>query len=112
MHRFFQRGQAFGRLSELVRWRQDKAPHVEGSFRAFLLHGETQSESAGASRQGIAADPWTVMVDDLPASCAAIAVGDSLTLLDGSILSVQQLSKDPALGWIIRCTANARGPRT
>lgn len=94
-----------------VKWRQDKAPHVEGSFKANVLHGETQSESAGPSRAGVAADPWTIMVRHDVALCAKIAVGDTLELLDGTILFVQQISTDPRLGWVIRATANMRAPR-
>lgn len=94
-----------------VKWRQDKAPHLEGSFKATVLHGETQSESAGPSRAGVAADPWTVMVRREVAVCAQIAVGDTLELLDGTTLDVQQISADPHLGWVIRATANMRAPR-
>ncbi len=94
-----------------VKWRQDKAPHVEGSFNANVLHGETQSESAGPARAGVAADPWTVFVRHGVAVCANIAVGDTIELPDGTVLDVQQISPDPHLGWVIRATANMRAPR-
>ena len=94
-----------------VKWRQDKAPHVEGSFNANVLHGETQSESAGPARAGVAADPWTVFVRRSVAVCANIAVGDTIELPDGTVLDVQQISPDPHLGWVIRATANMRAPR-
>lgn len=98
-------------MSEMVVWRQDKAPHLTGSFRASVLHGESQSGSAGPSRGPSAADPWTLMVDSNSAECVGMAVGDTLTLKDGTVLSVQQVSRDPALGWVIKCTANERSPR-
>lgn len=103
--------EAFSPLSETVKWRQDKAPHLEGSFRAIVVHGESQSESAGPSRGPMAADPWTVMCGTNPAECIGLALGDTLELRDGTILTVQQVSRDPAFGWVIRCTSNARAPR-
>ena len=102
---------AFDAMAEMVKWRQDRAPHLEGSFRAVVLHGESQSESAGPSRGGLPADPWTVMVDSDVAICVSISVGDTIELLGGDRLSVQQITKDPALGWVIRCTSNARATR-
>lgn len=107
----FDHGAAFDPLAELVKWRQDKAPHLEGSFRANVIHGESQAENAGPSRGSFAADPWTVMVENIPAECVQIAIGDTLELMDGTTLAVQQISRDPALGWVIRCTSNARAPR-
>lgn len=101
----------FSVMAEMVKWRQDKAPHLEGSFRAVVLHGESQSESAGPSRGGLPADPWTVMVESDVAICVSIAVGDTIELLGGDRLSVQQITRDSALGWVIRCTANARATR-
>ena len=107
----FEHVAAFAPMAELVKWRQDKSPHLEGSFDATVLHGESQSESAGPSRGGFAADPWTVIVDAKEAECAGVAVGDTLELQDGTVLSVQQISRDPAFGFVIRCTSNARAPR-
>lgn len=111
MRSIFQNDAAFAPMAELVKWRQDKAPHLEGAFSATVLHGETQSESAGATRAGVAADPWTVIARDVTARCAGMTVGDTLELLDGTVLTVQQVSKDAALGWVIRATANVRAPR-
>jgi hypothetical protein len=51
------------------------------------------------------------MVENIPAECVQIAIGDTLELQDGTTLAVQQISRDPAIGWIIRCTSNARAPR-
>ena len=104
-------GAAFEPMEETVKWRQDKAPHFEGSFSATVLHGESQSESAGPTRGAIAADPWTVIVDSNPAECVGMTHGDTLELQDGTILDVQQISRDPAFGWVIRATSNARAPR-
>ena len=107
----FENAEAFAPMAELVKWRQDKAPHLEGSFKATVLHGESQSESAGPSRGGMAADPWSVICDTNPAECVGLTLGDTLELQDGTILTVQQISRDPAFGWVIRCTSNARAPR-
>ena len=107
----FESGAAFDPMAEMVKWRQDKAPHLEGSFMANVLHGESQSESAGPSRGPFAADPWTVFVDSNPAECVGMAVGDTLELQDGTVLTVQQISRDPVFGWVIRATSNARAPR-
>lgn len=107
----FDHGRAYDPMAELVKWRQDKAPHFEGSFRANVIHGESQSGTAGPSRSGFDADPWIVMVETIPAECVNIAVGDTIELQGGDVLSVQQISRDPAVGWIIRCTTNARAPR-
>jgi len=111
MRGMFDMGFAMGPMAVPVKWRQDKAPHAEGSFNANVLHGETQSESAGPTRGGVAADPWTVFVRRDVALCARIAVGDTLELTDGTVLDVQQISTDLHLGWVIRATANMRAPR-
>lgn len=107
----FENDAAFDGFAELVKWRQDKAPHAEGSFDAVVLHGESQSESAGPSRGGMAADPWTVIVGDDVSICVGIAHGDTIELQSGVVLMVQQISRDHQMGWVIRCTANARAPR-
>ena len=107
----FENGAAFEPMAELVKWRQDKAPHLEGSFKATVLHGESQSESAGPSRGSFAADPWTIVVESNPAECVGMANGDTIELKDGTILDVQQISRDPAFGWVIRATSTARAPR-
>lgn len=107
----FENVAAFDPMAELVKWRQDKSPHLEGSFKANVLHGESQGDSAGPSRGTFAADPWTVICETNPAECVGMAVGDTLELKDGTVLSVQQISRDPALGWIIRATSKARAPR-
>jgi len=111
MSGIFDSGAAFEPMDELVKWRQDKAPHLEGSFDAVVLHGESQSESAGPTRGAMAADPWTVVTESNPAECVGLTLGDTLELQDGTILTVQQISRDRFLGWVIRCTSNARVPR-
>ena len=109
MRGMFDMGFAMGPMTVPVKWRQDKAPHLEGSFNANVLHGETQSESAGPTRGGVAADPWTVFVRR--GVGVNVSVGDTLELADGTVLDVQQISPDPHLGWVIRATANMRAPR-
>lgn len=111
MPSIFENVAAFEPMDELVKWRQDKAPHLEGSFRAVVVHGESQSESAGPSRGAMAADPWTVIVETNPAECVGMTNGDTLELQDGTILIVQQITRDRFFGWVIRCTSNARVPR-
>lgn len=111
MPSMFENAAAFSPLDELVKWRQDKAPHLEGSFNALVVHGESQSESAGPSRGGIAADPYTVIAESNPAECIGMALGDTLELEDGTVLTVQQISRDVHFGWVIRCTSKARAPR-
>lgn len=111
MRGIFDNCAAFEPMSELVKWRQDKAPHLEGSFRAVVVHGESQSESAGPTRGGMAADPWTVICETNPAECVGLTLGDTLELDNGTTLTVQQISRDRFFGWAIRCTANARAPR-
>lgn len=111
MSRKFDNPYAFGGFAELVKWRQDKAPHSEGSFDAVVLHGESQSDSAGPSRGGMPADPWSVIVGEEVSICVGMRVGDTLELQSGVVLMVQQISRDHQMGWVIRCTANARAPR-
>ena len=111
MPSIFENVAAFEPMDELVKWRQDKAPHLEGSFNAVVVHGESQSESAGPSRGAMAADPWTVIVETNPAECVGMTNGDTLELQDGTILTVQQITRDRFFGWVIRCTSNARVPR-
>lgn len=111
MDHIFDNGAALEPMSELVKWRQDKAPHLEGSFRAVVVHGESQSESAGPTRGGMAADPWSVICDSNSAECVGLKYGDTLELRDGTILTIQQITRDVFFGWVIRCTANARAPK-
>lgn len=108
----FDTAATLGTLGERVKWRQDKSPHAEGSFDAVVLHSESQSETAGATRGGFAADPWTLVVDPAEAACAAIAPGDLIELESGLSLTVQQVTEDFCFGWTIRATAKARAPRT
>ena len=111
MRSIFQNDAAFAPMDECIKWRQDKSPHLEGAFYGTVLHGESQSESAGPSRSGIAADSWTVIIREHTATCAGMKTGDTLELLDGTVLSIQQVTKDAAFGWVVKATANARAPR-
>lgn len=111
MPSMFENDAAFEPMDELVKWRQDKSPHLEGSFKATVLHGETQSDSAGPSRGTFAADPWSIVCGSNPAECVGLAVGDTLELKSGIVLNVQQISPDPVFGWVIRATSKARAPR-
>lgn len=100
---------AFASLEEPMEWREDKTPHRTGSFKAIVIHGESESTAAGNVRGSIAADPWSVIVDSRVAICADIREGDTLTrvLVGGETLSVQQITRDDT-GWVIKCTSKAR----
>ena len=100
-------------MGEMLSWRQDKAPHTRGSFRAVVLHGESQSESAGPSRGTVAADPWTVHVPQNVALAAEIATVDTIARLGiaAEELTVQQISQDET-GWVLHCTARMRSPKS
>lgn len=111
MGSIFENDAAFEPMNETVVWRQDKAPHLEGAFEAAVVHGEGESESAGHSRGGMAADPYSVICASNPAEVVGMVAGDTLTLMSGIELTVQQISRDPALGWVIKATANERAPR-
>ena len=103
---------AFAPLAEIVEWRQDGAKGLRGTFEAVVIHGESQSASAGASLDAVTADPWTIVVSDAVAVAAEIALGDSIHLPEsgGERLTVQQVTRD-ASGWTVRCTANMRASR-
>ena len=111
MDHAFENDAAFEPMAEPVVWRQDKSPHLEGTFMATVVHGESQADNAGHVRGGTAADPWSVICSSNPAECVGIESGDTLTLLDGTVLTVQQISKDPAFGWVMKCTSDMRGAR-
>lgn len=103
---------SFRVLEEPLTWRQDKAPHLTATIDATVLVGQSQSESAGPSRGTFAADPITVMTNTLPVAALGIKPGDTLTRKRSAIvLTVQQISKDPDLGCVIVCTANASAPK-
>lgn len=99
-------------FDETLEWQQDQLPRARGNFAAAVLHGAPMSETAGPSRGTFAADPWTVIIAPGKALATQIAVGDTLRRLsDDKVLSVQQIARDPFVGWILTCTANERGPR-
>lgn len=105
----FDNHRAFRPMQDMLAWRQDRAPHKQGSFRAVVLEGESDSQSAGSSLDGVTANPWTVIVPLAVALIADIAVGDTLTTVYGVDLTVQQISKSET-DWVIRCTSNMRAP--
>lgn len=96
-----------------VIWREDKAPHRRGTFRAQVLHGESQSNNAGPTLAGIVANPWTVRVPTAtPENALAkfVKVGDELKVEPGIVLAVQQISRSLAGHLVVRCTESARAP--
>lgn len=103
---------AFKPFSQPVVWRQDAAPHMRGTFAAIVLQGESQSQSAGPSVDGILADPWNVFVPLTTAIIAHVKIGDTLTIGPAGAeteLTVQQITRT-AYDYVIRCTANERAP--
>lgn len=88
-----------------------QAPHLRGTFSAAVVHGEGESENAGHTRGGVPADAYSVICDAKCAAVSGITVGDTLRLESGVVLDVQQITKDPLFGWVIKCTANARAPK-
>lgn len=100
---------AFG---EPIRWRQDKAPHLEGSFEGIVLQASPDSETAGHPQGRVNADQWTV---EAPLSVALVAQfrhGDTLCRIaepGAPVLSIAQIARTEG-GWLIGCTANERAP--
>lgn len=96
-----------------VLWIEDAPPHRRGTFAAQVLEGESQSESAGPTRDGIAANPWTVRVPCAhPANvlAALVKMGDELTIASGVTLTVQQVTRSLDGYLVMRCTSNMRAP--
>ena len=96
-----------------VEWTEDAAPHRRGTFAAQVLEGESQSESAGPTRSGVAANPWTVRVPAaMPqnALAAYVKMGDTLTLAAGVTLAVQQVTRALDGYLVMRCTSEERAP--
>lgn len=102
---------SFRAFEEPLVWRQDKAPHMTGTFSGVVLHGAPDSQSAGNTLSPQLADPWTVTVERHVALIAGIKVGDTLKRvgIDAETLTVQQIARD-AMGWLLTCTANERPP--
>lgn len=102
---------AFDIFKEHLEWNSVRGER--GTFAASVFHGQSQNESAGPSRGAIAADPWSVMVDADDAVVMKIRPGDKVIRLDSfdQRLNVQQVVRDPDLGWILICTANERSPK-
>lgn len=96
-----------------VLWTEDAAPHRRGTFAAQVLEGESQSESAGPTRGGIAANPWTVRVPCAHPSnalAAFVKMGDELTIAPGVTLTVQQVTRSLDGYLVMRCTSEERAP--
>ena len=96
-------------FAETVKWTQDKAPHRKGAFGAVILHGDSSMQNAGNNYGTISADPWYVTASAVTSLVADIAVGDTFTLLNGVVLTIQQITPDVS-GWVFKCTANERPP--
>lgn len=95
-----------------VVWIQDAPPHRRGTFSAAVFQGESQSQNAGPTMDGVSADPWSVKVPISTAIVAVVKIGDTLQLSPNfgcAELTIQQITKTP--GWyILRCIANERAP--
>lgn len=110
-HRVFDR--ALRPLSETLAWRQDRAPHKRGSFRAVVLQGAVDGETAGHPRGSVPADEWTVHLPYAVALAAEIAPGDTISRLGlgAEELAVQEVVPTPT-GYLFRCTAKMRPARS
>lgn len=102
---------AFEGFEELLVWQQDKSPHLRGSFRATVLRGEGGSNNAGGSRDPLSADGYTVMVDWRSAVVGQLTIGDTIKRADGTVLTIQQLTREHGIGVTVRCTADERALR-
>lgn len=100
---------AFGKLTEQLKWSQDKSPHRVGVFGGVVLHGAPDSQNTGHPLGALVADPWVVTVPQSTALVADVAVGDTLTRvgLGAEVLTVQQISRDDS-GWVLVCSCNER----
>lgn len=115
MHVKFVNEKALAPMLRVVMWEEDAEPHRRGTFKAQVLEGESQSQAAGPSLDGIIANPWTVRVpaaDPDNALAAYVKMGDELTIAPGVTLAVQQVTRAMDGYLVIRCTANARAPLT
>lgn len=101
---------AFGKLTEPLKWRQDKSPHRVGVFGGVVLHGAPDSQNAGHPLGALVADPWVVNISYRTALVADVAVGDTLTRvgIGAEVLTVQEIAQDES-GWILVCSANEKG---
>lgn len=107
----FENEAAFAPMGEALTWRADKAPHHEAQLFGTVVHGEGASANAGHVRAPFSADPYTVILENLPAAAVDLKVGDTLRREDGTVLTVQQISSDPLFGVTLRTTANERAAR-
>ena len=106
----FENVAAFEPLVEPVVWRQDAAPHHEGTFNAIVNRGAVDSATAGSAISPVTADVWSVHAPTGCAIAAGVAIGDTLERLNsGAILTVQRIIQDES-GWWLHCTADERSP--
>ena len=107
----FENVAAFEPLVEPVVWRQDAAPHHEGTFNAIVMRGAVDSESAGSNLGPVTADVWSVHAPTACAIAAGVTIGDTIERLNsGALLSVQKIIQDES-GWWLHCTAEERSAR-
>lgn len=95
-----------------VLWIEDAEPHRSGTFKAQVLEGESQSQTAGPTLNGLTANPWTVRVPMATADnslAAYVRMGDELKV--GCVsLAVQQVTRAMDGYLVIRCTSESRAP--
>ncbi|MBR0196922.1 MAG: hypothetical protein IJQ34_02200 [Kiritimatiellae bacterium] len=106
---------ALAPMLRAVQWREDRAPHRSGTFRAQILQGSTQSQGAGPSLSPVTADQWSVRLPPAEAAnplAAYIAIGDELTIAAGLTLAVQQIARALDGFILLTCTALERAPAT
>ena len=96
-----------------VMWREDREPHRQGTFKAQVLEGESQSANAGPTLDPLTANPWMVRVPKATAEnslAALVRMGDELTVAPRTTLTVQQVTWAVDGYLVIRCTSDQRAP--
>ena len=120
-------------FAETIVWKQDKPPHLSGTFRGEVLRGTVDATSAGVPLGPVTADIWRVHIPTAYAIAMRIVMGDTIELPDrprpvfspsganlanrpdsrtsssAVTLSVQSVIADDSGVWL-NCTAAERAP--
>lgn len=102
---------AFQPLTETLSWRMDAPPHKEATFRAVVLQGAMESQTAGVQTGQILADAWSVRLPSDSVLIHSVHLGDTLKRANGKTsLTVQQVYEDSTGDFWLICTAEERAP--
>lgn len=105
-------------FAETIVWKQDKHPHLSGTFHGEVLRGTVDATSAGVPLGPVTADIWRVHIPTAYALALRIVPGDTIELPERPCLSdarsvvalsVQSVIGDDSGVWL-NCTANERVP--